>query len=222
MASPLIGHVLPLVPLATAFRDAGHDVVLATGGEGVGAAGPSGLPVRDVAPGFRTGPLFARIMLTHPRIARREMAGRGGTEGVGLLFAAVAERMAEDLVHLVDEWRPEIVVHEPLAAAASVAAARRGLPVVLVDLSLYDPEELLAATATRLATVSRRYGVDAFPVPAEVLRTAPRSVIGHRRGRPMRYVPATAGGDLPDELGRSAGRPSWSPGRPFPGRGGTC
>lgn len=208
VASPLVGHVLPLLPLATAFRDAGHDVLLATGGEGMGAAGPSGVPVRDVVPGFRTGPLFARIMLTHPRIARKEMAGRGGTEGVGLLFAAVTERMAAGVVALVDEWRPGLVVHEPLAAAGTLAAARRNVPVVLVDLSLYDPEELLAATAARLASCARRYGVGAFPVAAEVLRTAPPSVIGHRRGRPMRYVPATAAGDVPEDLRSRDGRPT--------------
>ncbi|MCZ2857194.1 glycosyltransferase [Blastococcus sp. VKM Ac-2987] len=207
VASPLVGHVLPLVPLATAFRDAGHDVVLATGGAGVGAAAPSGLPVRDVAPGFRTGPLFARIMLTHPRIARREMAGRGGTDGVGLLFAAVAERMAAELVDLVDGWRPDLVVHEPLAAAGTLAAARHGVPVALVDLSLYDPEELLAATATRLTAWSRRYGVGTLPVPAEVVRTAPPSVVEHRRGRLVRYVPATATGDVPAELFGSGDRP---------------
>ena len=32
VASPLQGHLLPLVPLAAACRDAGHDVLLASGG----------------------------------------------------------------------------------------------------------------------------------------------------------------------------------------------
>jgi UDP:flavonoid glycosyltransferase YjiC (YdhE family) len=36
IAAPMVGHVLPLLPLAGAFRDAGHDVLVATAGEGVG------------------------------------------------------------------------------------------------------------------------------------------------------------------------------------------
>jgi UDP:flavonoid glycosyltransferase YjiC (YdhE family) len=49
VAAPLVGHVLPLVPLAAAFRNAGHDVLLATAADGVGAARRAGLPVHDVA-----------------------------------------------------------------------------------------------------------------------------------------------------------------------------
>lgn len=32
VAAPLQGHVLPLIPLAAACRDAGHDVIVASGG----------------------------------------------------------------------------------------------------------------------------------------------------------------------------------------------
>jgi UDP:flavonoid glycosyltransferase YjiC (YdhE family) len=48
VANPMVGHVLPLVPLATAFREAGHEVVLASAAEGANAAGKAGLEVRDV------------------------------------------------------------------------------------------------------------------------------------------------------------------------------
>jgi hypothetical protein len=41
VASPLTGHLLPLVPLARALRDAGHDVTVVTGGDGLGACPPS-------------------------------------------------------------------------------------------------------------------------------------------------------------------------------------
>lgn len=51
LASPMVGHVLPLVPLAAAFRDAGHDVVFATAADGVDAVRKTGVPVHDLAPG---------------------------------------------------------------------------------------------------------------------------------------------------------------------------
>lgn len=66
VASPIVGHVLPLMPLATAFRDAGHDVVVATGADGVDAARRAGLPVRAVASGVHVGRMFGRVLLRHP------------------------------------------------------------------------------------------------------------------------------------------------------------
>ena len=56
VASPLTGHVLPLVPLARALQDAGHEVVVATAGDGV-AACPPDVPATDVAPGLRMPPV---------------------------------------------------------------------------------------------------------------------------------------------------------------------
>ena len=49
VAAPLLGHVFPLMPLALALRDNGHEVVVATGGEALRVS-DSGLPVEDVAP----------------------------------------------------------------------------------------------------------------------------------------------------------------------------
>ena len=72
-------------------------------------------------------------MARHPLLARREAAGRGGTRAVGLLFGAVGERMADGVVALADRVRPDLVVHEPLSVAGAEAAARRGVPAVLVE-----------------------------------------------------------------------------------------
>ena len=125
-------------------------------------------------------------MARHPLLARREAAGRGGTRAVGLLFGAVGERMADGVVALADRVRPDLVVHEPLAVAGAEAAARRGVPAVLVEGNLFDARELLAAAA---ATYGPARGLADLPGPAEVLGTAPPSVVGERSGRPMRFVP---------------------------------
>ena len=208
VASPLVGHVLPLVPLATALRDAGHDVVLATGGDGAAVVRSCGLEVRDVVPGLRFGPVFLGRMLRHPVLLPRELAGGGGTDAVGLLFAAVCERMADGVMAVAEDCRSDIVVHEPLAAAGALAAAARGVPAVTVDASLFDAEELLRSTTRHLGTTARRRGVEAFPAPAEMLVTAPPSLIGDRRGRPMRYVPVAGSGPAaPEELVRPGSRP---------------
>ena len=207
VASPLVGHVLPLVPLATALREAGHDVLLATAAEGVAAGRRAGVEVRDVAPVFDLRSVFTRTALRHPRLAAREVRGRAGTDMVGHLFAAVFEQMADGAVALADEWRPDLVVHEPLAATGALAAARREVPFVTVDASLFDPRDLLSATLAQVGPVARRYGVTDFPEPAEMLMTAPPSVTGARWGRPMRYLPTTGDGAAPEDLTRRGDRP---------------
>ena len=207
VASPLVGHVLPLVPLAQAFRDAGHDVVLATAGDGVGAARSAGVEPRDVAPGFDLRSTFLRPALRHPVLTAREVRGRAGTALVGHLFAAVFEKMADGVVALADEWHPDLVVHEPLGASGSLAAARRRVPVVTVDASLFDARQLLGGTLAKVGPVARRHGVTEFPEPAEMLVTAPPSVVQATPGRLMRYVPVSGDRPAPDDLNERGERP---------------
>ena len=207
VAAPLVGHVLPLVPISRALQRAGADVVLATAEDGVPAARSAGLVTRDVAPRLRLGPLFLRLLMSRPRMAARETAGDAGTDVVGMLFAAVADRMADGVLALVDEWRPDLVLHEPLAAVGSVAAARCGAPVVLVEANLFDAEDLHRATTARLdRSRLRRSGLAELPSPAEVLLTAPPGLVGPRSGRRLRFVPVE-GEAPPAELTRPGPRP---------------
>jgi UDP:flavonoid glycosyltransferase YjiC (YdhE family) len=195
VASPMVGHVLPLVPLARALLDAGHEVRFATAHEGVGAVQKAGLPVEDVAPGLNVTRLLLRSLLPHPGLMRREMAGTGGTDAVALMFAPFAERMGDRTATLVDQWRPHVVFHEGLAPLGAVVAARRGVPSVLVDALIFDGADLFAKVARRLDGLSRRLGVDTIPDPADAVFAIPPSLAGPRRGRPMRYVPAGGEGD---------------------------
>ena len=73
VSAPLIGHVAPLLPLAAALRDAGHEVLVATAADGLRAVRP-GLPARDVAPAFDFGRIARRVLLRHPLTARAELA----------------------------------------------------------------------------------------------------------------------------------------------------
>ncbi|WP_324278227.1 glycosyltransferase [Blastococcus brunescens] len=194
--------------MATAFRDAGHDIVVATGADGAAAAGSSGLDVRDIAPDVRIGAVFVPRVLLHPLQARREARGaEREPRFVGVLFAALAARMAGGVLALADEWQPDLVVQEPLAAAGSMAAARHRVPVVLVNNTFFDAEQLLAVTTAHLGGTARRYGVARIPPPTEVLLTAPRSLVGEQHGTPMRFVPVAGNGSAPDDLTRPGDRP---------------
>jgi UDP:flavonoid glycosyltransferase YjiC (YdhE family) len=201
VAAPLLGHVLPLVPFATALRVTGHEVLVAAG-DVAGHVG--GLPAHDLAPGFRLDRHAVRVLATHPLVARRELQGRAGTRGVGLLFGAVNAGLLGPVEELVAQWRPDLVVHEPLACAAAVAAARHRVPAVLQDNTLVDGVALVAATATArpMREAALRLGVTTVPAPALRLVTAPPSLVGRQPGRPLRPVPYAGDGPVPAGLER--------------------
>ncbi|MEU7479142.1 nucleotide disphospho-sugar-binding domain-containing protein [Lentzea sp. NPDC042327] len=195
VSAPLLGHVFPLVPLALALREAGHEVVVATGGEALKAA-ESGLPVEDVVPaGVHFGRIAARIVVTHPLVARRELRGSGELGFVSRLFGAVGNAMTAPLRELAARWRPDVVLHEPLAAAGSAL----GVPSVVQDVSLFDGLRLTAAVSARMDAETRS--------PATVLRTAPASLAEFPGGRPMRFVPHSGAGDVPGWLAEPSGTP---------------
>jgi UDP:flavonoid glycosyltransferase YjiC (YdhE family) len=81
------------------------------------------------------------------------------------------------------------------------------VPLVLLNMTLFDAEQLFAVTVARLGPTARRHGVARLPAPTEVLVTAPASLGGASRGRPMRFVPVTADGAVPEELTRAGPRP---------------
>jgi UDP:flavonoid glycosyltransferase YjiC (YdhE family) len=213
VASPLVGHVLPLVPLATAMREAGHEVLMATAADGMQAAQRAQIPVRDVAPGFDVRRVFLGPLARHPVRVLRMVGGDEGTDGVGLLFAAVSDRMADGTVALAEEWRPDLVLHEGLAAAGALAAARCSVPSVLVDALVFDGWDLFDAVAGNLGPTAARHGVGEVPRPADAVVAIPPSLVGRRRGHPMRYVPVTTGhdagtSDAATPVRRTADRPT--------------
>jgi UDP:flavonoid glycosyltransferase YjiC (YdhE family) len=202
VSAPLVGHLLPMLPLALALRDAGHDVLVATGGDAV-AAVPPGLAGVDLAPGFELGRVARGLMLRHPLVARAELAGTAGTRGVSLLFGKVNDGLIDPVFELTDSWQPDLVVHEPLAPAGAVAAARAGIPAVLHGTSLFDDVVLTAVSAAAM----RPRGISAPPPHGTVLRIAPTSVVGPRDGHPMRPVLYAGADEVPEDFRGSADRP---------------
>jgi UDP:flavonoid glycosyltransferase YjiC (YdhE family) len=178
--------------------------MVATAGDALGGC-PADLDSVDVAPGLRLPPLFVRFALRHPGLARAAGAGRDDDGRIaGLLWAPVNERMAAGVAVLADRQVADLVVLEPFAVTAAHAAARRGVPAVLVENSLFDAGEQFAAAADAYA---HRRGLGRLPDPIEVVTTAPSSLVGSRPGRRMRFVPPGSGEPAPDDLGRPGHRP---------------
>ncbi len=127
-ANPALGHVLPVLPLAVAAREAGHDVVVLAGASCAGAIAGAGLRhVQTPTPDLPS--LFARL------------PGREGLTGAKLAVAtwrdafagALAEEMAAAVIDFARDWPPDLVVHEDSEQGSWIAAERLGIPHVTLQ-----------------------------------------------------------------------------------------
>ena len=121
---PLFGHYEPLRPLATAARDAGHVVAFATGAPADSWARHDGFDAFPAGPGedFRQawGPRFPGW----DRLVGDEQRRFFLTE----IFANLElVPRAADLDHILDQWTPDLVVHEMAELAAPLVCTTRGL-----------------------------------------------------------------------------------------------
>jgi len=201
VAAPLQGHLLPLVPLAAACRDAGHDVILASGGFPPDVLG---LRTADIGAAFSLPRSAIRVALRHPRIARAEMRGVAGHAMVGELFGRANLALVGPLLALAERERPDLIVFESLSEAGAIVAGRLSIPSVLQENTLWPATDLFRAVTTSTALAEQN-----IPAPELTIAVTPPSL----RGAPatgavaMRPVPFSGGGAVPDWLLTPGDRP---------------
>jgi UDP:flavonoid glycosyltransferase YjiC (YdhE family) len=121
---PSTGHLHPLVPLANALRDAGHEVAVCTSPSFRPDVEAFGLTHLDAGLDWITadhatwtafppmpppGPEFGKFVVT--------------------VFADVtARRMAPDVVAIAGDWRPDLIVRESMEYGGCLAAEALGIP----------------------------------------------------------------------------------------------
>ncbi|MEO5966526.1 MAG: glycosyltransferase [Candidatus Limnocylindrales bacterium] len=126
--NPALGHLLPLLPMALAARDAGHDVVILAGTSLTDAIARSGL--RHVVAGPDDLPTaFAHVP---------ERAGLTGRRLAAVIWSRafggiIAPEMADALLTLAAGWRPDLLVHEDSEQGTWIAAERLGIPHVALQ-----------------------------------------------------------------------------------------
>lgn len=139
LSSPgLVGHVHPLVPLATALRTRGHDVCWAAGPDGCDRVARAGFDA--VSAGLSQTERWAQFGRRHPEI--NELPPQERPDFMfGKLFGEISAPAAlADLLPIVRSWRPELVVNDAAEFAAPIAAAAIGVPHVTHAFGALVPE----------------------------------------------------------------------------------
>ena len=120
------GHILPMLPLAHAVRDAGHDVLWATGAEacrvvddaGLSSA-PAGLSGAELA--RQSGDMRRRAGLLEPQQRAAFMFPQ-------MFGETYAPAMVLDLLPLARAWEPDLLVHEHGELGSPLVGAVLGVP----------------------------------------------------------------------------------------------
>lgn len=126
--NPAYGHFHPLVPLASAARDAGHDVRFATSPRFASVVEATGFPAIGVGLDW-----LEADKSTIPDELRPAPDSTLEQYFAQQFVTAPAERFARGVVGHADTWRPDLVVRERTEFGASIAAAALGVPVAAVQ-----------------------------------------------------------------------------------------
>ncbi len=155
------GHIFPMLPLALALRDVGHEVLWATSAHATRHVAAAGL---DTAPAGAAGPEFleavGRLHATAAGIAPPERAAFMYPRLFGELLTPP---MAADLLPLAQEWRPDLMVHEQGELASPLVGAVLGTPSVTHSFGGAIPAEIMAAAGERVAPLWAAYVQDPAP-----------------------------------------------------------
>lgn len=121
------GHLYPMMPLALACADAGHDVVIATGDPFLGR-----LPLPTV-PGFPDG---MRLDWAIGEARRRHPQLHGDEFSTAMFADVTAEATVPTMIEQCERTRPDLVVFEGMNTGAGVAASVLGIPSAAYAIAL--------------------------------------------------------------------------------------
>ncbi|MFG2652902.1 nucleotide disphospho-sugar-binding domain-containing protein [Streptomyces sp. NPDC048436] len=181
--------VFALAPLATAVRNAGHEILVAAFDELTPTIASVGLPAVAVAEGHTTESIKQLDRpggpIEFPWSPEQELPY------VGRWFGRQAAVGLEGLLRLADAWRPDLVVGGTDAHAAGLLGSKLGIPYVRQAWDWLHFEGVEQYANEELAPELGLLGLDRLPDPDLFIDICPPSLIppGTKPGRPMRWVP---------------------------------
>ncbi|HKT03946.1 MAG TPA: nucleotide disphospho-sugar-binding domain-containing protein [Rugosimonospora sp.] len=207
-------HFYPVVPIGWALRAAGHEVRVAC---------PPGFASVVAGSGLTPVPVGADVdaadfMYRQPRAADEgspdepveDRRAPSRLRRAVATITACAENIADDMVEFARQWRPDLIIHEPMGYAGPIVAQVLGVPAVRVLWALDISELTRPAEQELLAPLAARFGLDAVDTYSPVtIDPNPVSLRTPSPGEhwPVRYVPHNGPGVVPDWLFEPPQRP---------------
>ena len=210
------GHIHPLVPVARALAEAGHEVAFACAEAGRPAIERLGF--RFFPAGTTIGEAFAELEPLQATAPDGDQPRWMGGEAFGRLLP---ERMLPGLLAACRAWAPDLVVREALEFAGSLVAESLCLPHASVEVGAFWPAPRIGAfVGDRLGRLRAALGLPPDPDLAMLYRHLHLSFVPPGYQDPSQPLPPTAhvlrtvafdrSGDeaLPDWVDRLPDRPT--------------
>lgn len=128
--TPGTGHVFPVLPLAVALRESGHQLLWAIAADGVSEVRRHGFEA--AVAGMNLEDRRATLASELPAIFALPPRSRRGHLFAGFFARAAASKSVDDLGPIFDRFRPDVVIHEIGELGAAPHAVSRGIPHVTV------------------------------------------------------------------------------------------
>ena len=210
------GHLYPLLPLAVAARDAGHEVVFATGEDMLAVVEKAGLAPESAGFGMREA--FESIAGPDaPKPNASDAPPESFYPVIGEVFGKVLpRRFVADLTPVLERHRPDLVVYESGNAGGAIAAHLAGIPAIGHGFGRFSPDDLMDVIYGRIGEFAAEVGLEGVNPPLfgdPVVDICPESVqspefLAAANRIPLRPVGWAEPGDLPaGVVGRDKSRP---------------
>jgi hypothetical protein len=121
------GHLYPMMPLALALADAGHEAVIASGSPFLGR-----LPLPTV-PGY---PADVELDWAIQEARRRHPELHDQDFSMAMFADVTAETVAPTMIEQGERLRPDLVIYEAMNTGAGVAANVLGIPAAAYSIAL--------------------------------------------------------------------------------------
>jgi len=157
----LVGHINPLVPLARALVARGHELRWATGPDGCARVEHAG--VDAVPAGITQAERWTELDRRYPEIGDLPPQRRPDALFPKLFGAISAPPALADLLPLVEEWRPDLVVNDAAELASPIAAAAIGVPHATHAFGALLPEPRVRAGGKEIASLWQAQGLEPRP-----------------------------------------------------------
>ncbi|RZQ62783.1 glycosyltransferase [Amycolatopsis suaedae] len=155
------GHFFPLLPLAAALRDNGHELLFATGSDNHDTITSLGMTPIEAGIGLDVGaPTAAEQLGVDPD----PKAERSPEELVRLIVTAFADvlprRFVADLEPVLAERAPDLVVWEAGNLGAMIAAKRAGIPSIAHGFGRVGDDDFDVQGAEVIQRTAAEFGVE--------------------------------------------------------------
>jgi UDP:flavonoid glycosyltransferase YjiC (YdhE family) len=167
------GHLHPLLPPAEALRSTGHEVRFATAPSFRGSIAASGLEAFSAGFDRERDSADERFARLQAELEQLPLEGPARTLfRINNLFAGLyAERMVPDLLAIISDWRPDVIVREVAEFGGCIAAEAAGIPHASVrSNTMLSNDAARQLTAEPIARLRAAFGLPPDPATATLFR----------------------------------------------------